>query len=101
MTSVLIPARDEEPEKKKNKQTWKLQLSWDSLPTPTWSLAQLSSGRGRLSPSGSHVAAPEQHSVGAQAVFSGHPNAASHHFKSVPLNYFADRLMYLVLWFLS
>lgn len=43
---------------------------------------------------------PEQHSVGAQAFFSGHPNAASHHFKSVPCDYFADRLMYLVLWFL-
>lgn len=44
---------------------------------------------------------PEQHSVGAQALFSGHPNVASHHFKSVPRDYFADRLMYLVLWFLS
>lgn len=53
-TSVLIPARDEETEKK----NWKLQLSWDSLPTPTWSLAQLSSQWGRLTPSGSPMAAP-------------------------------------------
>ena len=73
------------------------QLSWESLPHP-WTWAPLSSGL-----SDSWVTRPgnqEQHGMSAQALLSGDQNGASHHFQSVPLNYFADRLLCLVLWFL-